>query len=1403
MFYMIRPLNNLLACAGVVLNLKTFDGATGQRPLVLQGKFDVCLCHLNPDSGHAAFAQLFIADDNKVKSSVEKVMHTWTTTIGFDLIEKLMKVLRENNDIVKSYVTMYEIYKKELEKHKLLGKKEHPKVLMNLKNRREVLLPIASDVHDGCLNVPEFNNQIAAIYVCEDGVMPTHEQLNEGLRVMSRGGRTFVPHHSYNIDALTYPLLFPRGEQTYVRELLPKRTICDTTVAGLKEEETVDDGRDDECLSIYSEDRRSDDVSERNSVIGDCGKQNPRKFISRREFVTYILARRGNISRHRILGTGKLCAQFILHCYSRIEADRLAAIGKHKTEMRSTTASSLFRYLDEKLDRKGVKLGKLIKMPQRFVGSRAWYSQLYGNAMAVALRVGKPDLFITFTGNQDWPEIKSNLPGKLDTWITDPALCVRAFRLRLSQFMQEIKSKHIFGEVEAIQCSVEFQKRGMPHAHILVTLKEKLNTPEKIDMFISAEIPEYPSASDPLREKKLRLFNLVKKFMIHGPCEQRPDLACRVADPTKCDKKYPKSFREETELTDSGYPLYRRRNNGMTIPVGKRQITVADNRHVVPTNWYCLMRYECHINVEACYTLQSYKYIYKYIYKGPDQVLCELLSDERSLEKKLYHDKSGNKVIDIDMREVYLQLRYISHVEAAYRTFEFPMQYSSHTVISLSAHLPGEEPVYFRKHPNRASLRSSQLMAYFELVSHDDYAKKLTWVEVAEQYRFDKKSGTYVRYKRQDNRRIARIWSVSPKLRELYAVRKLLLYRTGVSSFEDLRTYNGQTYETFMDAAKARGYIEAENEWQQCLADACRVEMPPTIRRLFAHIVLYCRPPNTEELWNMFKSEMRSTRKSQKMSTTEQDMLSLNHIIKILKANGMNIEECGLETVIKELQKCEIDEACMNKFDEGYNEKADDVIEASPSEHSLSSLNEKQTAVIQAILDAARKPKTSGNRLFFIYGKAGCGKTYTFNTLIKLLEKQNKSVLCVASTGIAATLMIRGRTAHSTFCLPIKNLSSTSVARVEASSPLGTTLREVDLIIWDEVSMQNKYAIECVDRLLRDMAAPSNAAHPFGGVIIVLGGDWCQFLPVVPGGSPQDIMDVTLKKSYLWKKFEKFVLDENMRLQSGEEKHAEWLREVGEGKNFMEDGIHIKLPSSICMPNEKNVIDWLFSPDVVTNSEKLGGMAMLTVRNNDAIELNDLILEKLPGETVYLFGVDTPASEDEGSIGMPCDDEEYLHKLTPSGMPRYKIPMKKGAIIMLLRNIDVSASLCNGTRLKVISIMCDQKLLYCKNLLNGKTTFITRMPLDYEDENSGLAFRRFQFPVRLSFCMTINKSQGQTFEKVGVILRTPSFAHGSTYVALSRVRSKENIRVTANWGETMPAVLKIKNVVYQDILDDN
>lgn len=199
------------------------------------------------------------------------------------------------------------------------------------------------------------------------------------------------------------------------------------------------------------------------------------------------------------------------------------------------------------------QIGKKIILPRSFDGSPRDMAGKYQDAMAICKKYGKPTYFITFTANPSWKEVTDSLlPGQ--SAADRPDLVSRVFQLKLKLLMTYLE-KGLLGECVAFCSTIEFQKRGLPHVHILFITSslDSPKTPQEVDEVISAELP------DPIEEKKL--YGIIGKSMVHGPCgSEYPNAPCMING--KCSKGYPKHFCESTIIGNDSYPTYRRRDNG-------------------------------------------------------------------------------------------------------------------------------------------------------------------------------------------------------------------------------------------------------------------------------------------------------------------------------------------------------------------------------------------------------------------------------------------------------------------------------------------------------------------------------------------------------------------------------------------------------------------------------------------------------------------------------------------------------------------------------------------------------------------------------------------------------------------------------------------------------------------------
>ncbi|KAH1133303.1 hypothetical protein GLYMA_05G078600v4 [Glycine max] len=615
---------------------------------------------------------------------------------------------------------------------------------------------IAARGKDGCVyNMPNVPEIVALI------VGNFHPGSKTDIIVETQNGelqRIHELHPSYL--PLQYPLLFPYGEDGYRADILHR------------------------CTS--------------------SSKKRKRNRLTMRKWFAYRLQSRSNEAQ-TLLHSRKLFQQFIVEGYTMVESERLSYIRNNQNKLRVDKYSSLQTSLDTGTA-KGLTKGKRVILPSMFVGSPCYMDQLYFDGMTICSHVGFPNLFITLTCNPSWPEIR-RLLSPLNLKPTDrPDIVSRIFRLKYEHMLSDLTKGQLLGKVVAYMHTIEFQKRGLPHMHLLLFLHPDNKYPSStdIDKIISAEIPSHQE--DP------ELYRLVENHMIHGPCGiLQSNSPCMKEG--KCSRLYPKQFQPQTLLDSNGYPVYRRRNNGHSI---SKNGVIIGNRYVVPYNPKLLKKYRAHINIEWCNQSTSIKYLFKYINKGYDRVTTVMLSDS--------DNAAQNVNIQNDELKEYLDCRYISPCEAAWRIFAFPIHGRKPAIERLYFHLPDQHNILYEDHDDiddvlsKPTISDSKCLAWMNTSKDFDEARNLTYSQFVSKFVYNKRNRSW--QPRKKGYTIGRLIWVPPTTGELFYLRMMLGSCKGPTSFEDIRTVANIQYPTYREACFAMGFLQDDREYVEAIKEA-------------------------------------------------------------------------------------------------------------------------------------------------------------------------------------------------------------------------------------------------------------------------------------------------------------------------------------------------------------------------------------------------------------------------------------------------------------------------------------------------------------------------------------------------------------------------------------------------------
>ncbi|XP_074277015.1 uncharacterized protein LOC141600671 [Silene latifolia] len=523
-------------------------------------------------------------------------------------------------------------------------------------------------------------------------------------------------------------------------------------------------------------------------------KKNPRNQVTMREWLAFHLQDRSSFLQSAILLlAAKLLQQFIVDGYMMVESQRLSFLRHNQGLLRVETYKNLANAADRG-ETEPSFAGSRIFMSSSVLQSDGYTIGNFQDTMTICKWYGYPDLFIIFTCNPKWPEIMRFVSKRGLRPEDRPDILSRVFKMKLAELMKDLKDRQIFGCViggevthksfehyHSCTYTIEFQKRGLPHAHILIFLHRDDKFPEaaNVDKIISAEIPD--PDENPL------LYALVKDHMIHGPCgKDFPTCPCMVA--SKCSRNFPKRCIESTTVDDDGYPVYKRREKGFTVVKSGRKL---GNEWVVPYNAQLLLKYRAHINVEWCNQARSIKYLFKYINKGPD----------RATMQSSYRRRNEENPGQIDEIQRFHDCRYISACEAVWRIFGFEIHYRTPPVERLRFHLPDEQSVVFNDEDpidsviDNPTIGMTKFLAWMDCNKSSEEAQQLLYSQFPTKFVWKQEERAW--HPRKSGFALGRMHNVSPNCGELYYMRTLLNFVKGPKSYEDLRWFDDTLHPTF------------------------------------------------------------------------------------------------------------------------------------------------------------------------------------------------------------------------------------------------------------------------------------------------------------------------------------------------------------------------------------------------------------------------------------------------------------------------------------------------------------------------------------------------------------------------------------------------------------------------------
>ena len=742
-----------------------------------------------------------------------------------------------------------------------------------------------------------------------------------------------------------------------------------------------------------------------------------------------------------------------------------------------------------------------------FTGAPRHLKALSLNALAVVTELGQPTVFITLTVNPKWREIEEQLlPGQ--TAFDRPDVVVPVFKQRLSAIIHNLKNGKYFGGRQTVYkiYVIEYQHRGLPHAHIVVKLKDVDDNDNDaklvfIDEFIRARFP--PAGED------LEYATLIEEHMIHK-CSDA-DNGC-LNEKGHCKRGYQlNEVRAKSIFDEKGYPIYARPS--------------SNDLRVVPHNREILLDWQGHANVEFCADSYAVLYLYKYLFKGNRKVTMQLdnVDDVHNKDEILLFQR-GRMICA--MQAMFVFLGYQQYPASDPSVILIKVKDPTQLLNITSSKQLCDMFIYF----SRPRTQEFSQLTYKQFFQKWNYCRKpiqfrdgRRTIQLPLQHSSIRTVCLFERSSKSHYNTIIRLAMVPSTIGETFWLRTML-NRYPVYSYVELRTINGVEYRTFQEAACALDFHEkkelATTTFKECLAISNAHEM----RMLFVNMTTTGLPTIhifNEPKFQEFMARDLRRKVSHPNLMYNQLLIELASLFKLQENTTM--QDYGLPE--PQSQQTELDFERL-KYDRGEQYSySKQLLRLCPFTTEMKHLMDD----IEEALD------TNDTLICLLQGRAGSGKS-TFAKYVAAFVR-SKGLICkgCASTGLAAAVYDDFTTAHSLFAIPViedsedfeqennELICKLNVAKYKERREL---LSHTRCIIWDEISSQH----------VRDINSVLGPMNFFKGKVVLFIGDGLQITPVVPNGAKSQICSSSIYCSPLLDhlKIEKYTFSKNLRLTNAD-----------------------------------------------------------------------------------------------------------------------------------------------------------------------------------------------------------------------------------------------------------------------------